>query len=107
MTAGRAGWIVDLPAEAVKNRQPLRYVLLPESARLIEWYLANWHAYWCGPDVPWLFPSKDGGHVDPRLLTIMIQKRARKYVGVEITCHQFRHLAAEIYLKEDPTGLGW
>ena len=26
-----ARWIVDLPPEIVKNRQPLRYVLLPES----------------------------------------------------------------------------
>ena len=73
---------------------------------MIEWFLERWHPYWCGPGVPWLFPAKDGGHVDPALLTIMIQKRAHKYVGVEISCHQFRHLAAEIYLQEDPVGLG-
>jgi integrase len=101
-----ARWIVDLPPETVKNHQPLRYVLLPESARLVEWFLERWHPHWGGPDVTWLFPDKHGGHVDPRLLTIMIKKRARKYVGVEITCHQFRHLAAELYLKEDPVGLG-
>jgi integrase len=101
-----ARWIVDLPQEAVKNHQPLRYVLLPESVRVIEWFLERWHAYWCGSGAPWLFPAKDGGHVDPRLLTIMIKKRARKYVGVEISCHQFRHLCAEIFLQTDPTGLG-
>lgn len=101
-----ARWIVDLPAETVKNRQPLRYVLLPESGRLIEWYLANWHPYWCGADAPWLFPVKGGGHIDPAVLTTMIQSRALTHVGVEISCHQFRHIAAELYLKEDPVGLG-
>jgi integrase len=34
-----------------------------------------------------------------------IAKRARRYVGVRITAHQFRHLAAELYLREDPSGL--
>jgi integrase len=99
-------WIIEIPGDEVKNGQPLRYALLPESSRLVEWYLVNWHAYWCGPDAPWLFPGSRGGHVEPRLLTIMIAKRARQYVGTEITCHQFRHLAAELYLREDPTGLG-
>ena len=72
---------VDLPAEKVKNRMPLRYTLLPESGRLVEWYLATWHPAWCGPGSPWLFPAKGGGHVDSRLLTIMIKKRTRQYGG--------------------------
>lgn len=101
-----ARWVVDLPPETVKNRQALRYVLLPDSGRLIEWFLERWHSYWCGLGVSWLFPGKHGGHVDPRLLTIMIKKRARQHVGVEISCQQFRHLAAEIFLQVDPTGLG-
>ena len=71
---------------------------------MIDWYLTHWHTYWCGPGVPWLFPAPDGGHVDPRLLTISIKRRSRRYVGVEITCHQFRHLSAEVYLQADPHG---
>jgi integrase len=101
-----AYWVVDLPAEQVKNRQPLRFRLPADSGRLIEWYLTNWHGYWCGPGVPWLFPAKDGEHVDPRLLTISIKRRARGYVGVEITCHQFRHLSSEIFLQAHPLELG-
>ena len=101
-----ARWVVDLPAETVKNKQPLRFVLKPDSGPLIEWYLSNWHAYWGGPGVPWLFSAKGGGHVDPPLLTISIKRRARRYVGVEITCHQFRHLSAEVYLQAHPLELG-
>ena len=35
-----------------------------------------------------------------------IARRAQHHVGAAITCHQFRHLAAELYLREDPNGLG-
>jgi integrase len=101
-----ARWVIELPAETVKNRLAMRYTLLPESGRLIEWYLATWHQRWSGPGSPWLFPAKGGGHVDPHFLTIMIKARTRRYVGVRITCHQFRHLAAELYLREDPNGIG-
>jgi hypothetical protein len=31
-----ARWVIDIPAEKVKNGQPLRYTLRPESGRLIE-----------------------------------------------------------------------
>jgi integrase len=56
--------------------------------------------------VPWLFPARGGGHVAPPLLTISIKRRARRYVGVQISCHQFRHLAAEIFLQAHPLELG-
>jgi integrase len=101
-----AHWVVDLPAEHVKNRQPLKFHLPPESGQLIDWYMAKWHAYWCGPGVPWFFPARGGGHVALPLLTISIKRRARRYVGVQITCHQFRHLSTEIFLQAHPLELG-
>jgi integrase len=99
-------WVVEIAAENVKNNQPLRYKLLPESARLLEWYLAEWHDAWCGPGSPWLFPDRKGHHVDPHLLSDSIARRAFQHVGARITWHQFRHLAAEFYLQADPTGIG-
>jgi hypothetical protein len=76
---GRAArWVVEIPGEQVKNGQPLRYTLLPESGRLIECYLANWQHYWCGHGSPWLFPTRQGRHVDRRWLSDMIAKRARR-----------------------------
>ena len=61
---------------------------------------------WCGPGAPWLFPDKQGGHVDPVLLSRNIARRAHRYVGIRITAHQFPHLSAELYLQADPAGLG-
>lgn len=51
-------------------------------------------------------PAKDGRHVDGRFLSESIARRAHRFVGVAITCHHFRHLAAELYLREDSNGLG-
>jgi integrase len=73
---------------------------------LIEEYPARWQPFWAGPGVPWLFPARHGGHVDGRFLSESIARRARRHVGSPITAHQFRHLAAEIYLREDPNGIG-
>jgi integrase len=101
-----ARWVIDLPGEKVKNAQPLRFALLPESAQLLEEYLADWHHRWCGHGVAWLFPDPNGSHVQGKHLSDSVAKRARRYVGVRITAHQFRHLATELYLREDPNGLG-
>jgi integrase len=104
---GRDGrWMIDIPSGRVKNNQPLRYSLPPQSGRLLEWYLANHHHYWCGHGSEWLFPGAKGGHVDSGTLSESIAKRARRYVGLRITCHQFRHIAADLYMREDPNGLG-
>jgi integrase len=102
----RARWAIDIPGEKVKNGQPLRYTLLPESAQLLEGYLEHWHAHWCGPGSPWLFPAANGGHVDRKHLSESIAARAYRYVGVRATAHQYRHLAAELYLRSDPGGIG-
>jgi integrase len=103
----KAQWVIDVPGEEVKNGRPLRYPpLLPDSGRLLEEYLADWHHRWCGHGLVWLFPDSNGGHVDRKVLSASIAKRARRHVGVRITAHQFRHLAAELYLGEDPNGIG-
>lgn len=98
--------MVDIDAQRVKNNVPLRYILLPDSGRLIEWYLAEWQHHWCCPGALWLFPAQNGGHVDPILLSRNIARRAHRFVGARITPHQFRHLSAELYLQADPMGLG-
>jgi integrase len=100
-----AQWVIDLPAEKVKNAQPMRYTLPSESGRLIEEYLAQWQHRWCGHGVPWLLPERHGGHVDRKVLSESIAKRARRYVGVRITAHQHRHVCAELVLREDPNAI--
>ena len=80
--------------------------MLAESGRLIEEYLIDWQHRWCGHGSPWLLPDQNGGHVKGKVLSASIAKRARRHVGVRITAHQYRHVAAELYLREDPNGIG-
>lgn len=42
---------------------------------------------------------------DERSMTLSIQRATRKILGVPISTHQFRHIAAELYLHENPAGL--
>jgi integrase len=91
-TGADGRWVIDLPGEKVKNAQPLRYTLLPESGRLIEEYLAQWQHRWCGHGVPWLFPEREGGHVDRKVLSESIAKRTRRHVGVLRIPTQAGHL---------------
>ena len=100
-----ARWMIEIPGEKVKNDQPLRFALMPESERLLETYLAEWHQL-VSPGSRWLFPASDGSHVASAHLSNSIAKRTRRHVGARITAHQFRHLMAELYLREDPSGLG-
>ena len=103
--AQSARWVIDVAAEKVKNDQPLRFTLMPDSERLIEHYLREWH-HCCCPGSPWLFLAAGGGYVGSAHLSNSISKRTLRYVGARVTAHQFRHLMAELYLREDPNGLG-
>lgn len=105
-TGANGRWVIDIPKEEVKNGQPLRFTLPSLSAQLVEQYLVTWQDHWSGPGCAWLFPDGQGHHVSTRMLSESVAQRAARYVGARITCHQFRHLAAELYLRQDPNGIG-
>lgn len=99
-----ARWVIDIPAEEVKNGQPLRFLLPRSTAKLLETYLADWRPKLCKVPSSWLFPSADGGCMSPHSMTMRIREHSELILGVPITPHQFRHLSVEIYLKDNPDG---
>jgi len=103
--APNAVWVIHLEADEVKNDDPLRFTLPPESVELLEWYLADWRALVSEHPDSWLFPAPDGGRMDPKSLANAITCLAKQMLGVRVTPHQFRHLSAELYLRENPEGL--
>jgi len=98
-------WIIDIAGHDVKNAEPLRFQLPDESAALLEDYLREWRSVLCSVPTPWLFPGRDGGVLDERSMTISIQRATEKILGVPISTHQFRHVAAELYLGQNAEGL--
>jgi integrase len=99
-------WVIDIPGSEVKNGQPLRFPLLPDSAALLEWYLATWHCHWCGGTSILLLPNHRGGSIFYNQLSASIARRAERLVGARITAHQFRHLAARLMLRAEPNAIG-
>lgn len=103
--APNAHWIIEIAPEAVKNEEPLRYQLPTDTARRLETYLRVWRPAPADDRGSWFFPGQDGTSIDPRTMAHAIATLARRVTGVAITPHQFRHISAELYLREVPDGL--
>ena len=54
---------------------------------------------------PWLFPGEHGGRRPSGGFGHQISDFMAREVGLVITPHQFRHLAAKLYLDHHPEGL--
>jgi integrase len=49
-----------------------------------------------------LFVSRKGKPRALRTIGLAIEKSVLRHVGVKLTCHQFRHIAAKIHLDANP-----
>lgn len=118
-------WLLDLPANIIKNQRPIRRVLPTSFNSLIEAYLSEarprlLETYGGALEVDWLIVAKntaksrhnemlvdeDGATytvapgqflISPRLAVI-----TQKYLGIAIRAHAFRHLMATRFLKLNP-----
>jgi hypothetical protein len=91
-----------IPAEDVKNDQPLEYPLPKVVSEMLGRYLAVFRPRLCGDDNLWLFPGVGNGCKTKGTLSGQIIDRITKRLGVRVTPHQFRHLAAAFILERDP-----
>jgi integrase len=91
------------PDYDVKNRVRLDFPLDAELTALIDDYLFNYRPALLGrTDSPWLFPGEGEHHKTLKVLGDQITAAIEKAIGLRLTPHQFRHLAAEIILKHKP-----
>ena len=91
-----------IPPEDVKNDQPLEYPLPKVVSEMLGLYLAVFRPRLCRSDNPWLFPGEGDGHKTKGTLSGQIIERITKALGIRVTPHQFRHLAAAFILEKDP-----
>ena len=91
-----------IPPEDVKNDQPLEYPLPKAVSEMLGRYLTEFRPRLCRQDNPWLFPGEGVGHKTKGTLSDQIIKRITKGLGIRVTPHQFRHLAAAFILEKDP-----
>jgi integrase len=91
-----------IPPEDVKNEEPLEYPLPKEMNEMLETYLAVFRPRLCRSASQWLFPGEFDGHKSKATLSEQIIDRIVKEIGIRVTPHQFRHLAAAFILEKDP-----
>ena len=91
-----------IPPEDVKNDLPLEYPLPKVVSEMLERYLLVFRPRLCRSDNLWLFPGERHGHKTKGTLSGQIIKCIVKELGIRVTPHQFRHLAAAFILEKDP-----
>ena len=67
------------------------------------WHLEHWRPHLATHESPWLFPGgRPRQHKRPRTLSQQITDVIAEETGLTLTPHQFRHLAAMLYLERNP-----
>lgn len=95
-------WLV-FPDYDVKNRVKLQYPLAPYLTRLIDEYVHDFRSVLLrGRNEDWLFPGQRQGAKEKISFSSQIVGRIYKATGLKMTCHQFRHAAGAIILKQRP-----
>jgi integrase len=91
-----------IPPEEVKNNEPLEYPLPPAVNKMLGIYLNGFRPRLCRAENLWLFPGAFDSHKTKGTLSGQIIDRITKQLGIRVTPHQFRHLAAAFVLEKDP-----
>ena len=99
----RGRLLIHIPAAEMKSRRnDFDVEIADDVARRLRWYrrqiLPRLKADANGD----LFITKSGSRKDQRTLTIQITKTIERRIGIRMTTHQFRHLAGNSYLEENP-----
>src|SRR5262249_36012619 len=93
-----------ISSDEIKNRVPVNFELSDQLVRLLDTYVSLYRPTLLQTATSWLFPGENGGQRRPGGFGQQITDFVAKEVGVVITPHQFRHLAAKLYLDEHPQG---
>ncbi|MDZ4736871.1 MAG: site-specific integrase [Rhodospirillaceae bacterium] len=86
----------------VKNDEPIDFELAPSVMKMLERYQCRFLAILGGPNCRHLFCTTSGQPKAQATLAQQIQKTIAKRLGLVMTMHQFRHLAAKLHLDADP-----
>lgn len=95
---------LTIPAEETKNLNAIEAELPPWFARLLDLYLEEDRPRLITSPSPWLFPGENGGRRRAGGFGAQLSALIAKEAGVTMTLHQFRHLAAKLFLDRHPDG---
>jgi integrase len=93
---------LSIPANEVKNKRPIEFDIPPHIARMLIEYRDHIAPRVLGRKPDRLFINPDGTPKVSQTLAWLIRRMCRKYAGIEVSPHKFRHLAAKVVLDDSP-----
>jgi integrase len=93
---------IEIPASEMKNREPFAITLPPKLTAILRTYRDTILKGSGGKESTFVF---DNGAGEPKLETTiswLIERTIQRRLGIKMTAHQFRHLAAKVILDADP-----
>ena len=98
----RQGKTTLISLTAHKNGCTVDAELPAEAANIIDLYKRDYRPRLAAPGSPWLFPGEEGGRRQTGGFAAQLSRIIYSETGIKMTLHQFRHLAAWIYLRAHP-----
>jgi integrase len=93
---------LSVSSDETKNDFAIEAELSPRLVRQLRAYIRDYRPMLLGLTTPWLFPGENGGPRPSGGFGQQLSKFLAKEAGVVMTPHQFRHLAAKLYLDRHP-----
>jgi integrase len=93
---------LSIPASEVKNKRPIEFDIPPHITRMLIEYRDHIAPRVLGRKRDRLFINPDGTPKVSQRLAWLIRRMCRKYAGIEVSPHKFRHLAAKVVLDDSP-----
>jgi len=93
---------LSIPSDETKNAVAIDMELSPRLTELLHTYIDRYRPTLNGTSSPWLFPGENGARRPSGGFGQQISDFIAREVGVVMTPHQFRHLAAKLFLDLHP-----
>lgn len=86
-----------------KTRRMIEFLLPEEIVQMIDRHVKTRSPTLCPAGTTWLFPKRDGsGPIAYSLMSTKLSKRVYRELGLQFNMHLHRHLAAKIFLDDQP-----
>jgi integrase len=86
-----------------KTRRMIEFLLPEEIVQMIDTHVKTRSPALCPAGTVWLFPKRDGsGPIAYNLMSTKLSKQVYRELGLHFNMHLHRHLAAKIFLDDQP-----
>jgi integrase len=100
----RVGGLVwlKIPGTEVKNGKPLKFPLPASTVALLDIYLSGHRHHLVTIPTTALFPGRKNEFRDRSNFGAKLKKMVKRYTGLTVHPHLFRHIGAKLYLEHHP-----